>query len=104
MVEPPTPTGVVTNQLRGNMGSSGRLARARASFQLAFSGAALVGAVMVLVVLVLAVGAPWLALHDPAERDLSVKLLPPAFVLGGTWEHPFGTDGLGRDLWSRIIW
>ncbi len=74
------------------------------SIRQTFTGSALVGAAMVLIVLVLAIGAPWLALHDPAKQDLSAKLLPPAFTAGGNWAHPFGTDGLGRDLWARIIW
>ncbi len=74
------------------------------SIRQTFTGSALVGAAMVLIVLVLAIGAPWLALHDPAKQDLSAKLLPPAFTAGGNWAHPFGTDGLGRDLWARIVW
>jgi peptide/nickel transport system permease protein len=74
------------------------------SIRQTFTGSALVGGAMVLIVLVLAIGAPWLALHDPAKQDLSAKLLPPAFTAGGNWAHPFGTDGLGRDLWARIIW
>ena len=59
---------------------------------------------MVVIVVTLAVGAPALALHDPVKQDLSVRLLPPAFLAGGDWVHPFGTDALGRDLWARIVW
>ena len=50
-----------------------------------FTGLTLVGAVMVVIVVTLAVGAPALALHDPVKQDLSVRLLPPAFLAGGCW-------------------
>lgn len=39
--------------------------------------------------------------HSPAAQDLSARLTPPV-GFGGGWEHPLGTDGLGRDLLSRI--
>lgn len=68
-----------------------------------FTGATLVGAVMVLIVIVLAVGAPWFALYDPNKQDVLHSLAPPAFLAGGSWSHPFGTDALGRDLWARIV-
>lgn len=38
---------------------------------------------------------------SPLEQDLSGRLQPPAFS-GGSWDHPLGTDGLGRDLFARI--
>jgi|SRR5579875_3563356 len=69
-----------------------------------FRGATLIGALMVLVVLVLAIGAPIFALHDPQSQDLLNTTAPPAFVHGGSWNHPFGTDALGRDIWARIVW
>ena len=37
--------------------------------------------------------------HDPTEGDLFVSLMPPF----ESWEHPLGTDHLGRDILSRII-
>jgi len=56
------------------------------------------------VVVVAAVAAPWLAPHDPLAQDLiNRSLLPPAFS-GGEWTFPLGTDALGRDLLSRIIY
>ncbi|MDB6452851.1 ABC transporter permease [Falsirhodobacter sp. 20TX0035] len=45
-----------------------------------------------------AVFAPWLATHDPYAQDLANTLAPPG---GGHW---FGTDELGRDIWSRLVW
>ena len=64
-------------------------------------------AVMGLLILVgfvlMALGAPWLAPHDPVAQNLRTTKLPPAWQAGGTWEHPLGTDRLGRDLLSRIL-
>ena len=48
--------------------------------------------------LVLALGAPWLGLADPIAQDLDHRLEAPSAV------HWFGTDTLGRDLGSRLIW
>ncbi|MCA1906227.1 MAG: ABC transporter permease subunit [Desulfarculus sp.] len=45
-----------------------------------------------------ALAAPWLAPHDPLALDLGQRLLPPA------WDHPLGTDHLGRCQLSRLIW
>ncbi len=39
---------------------------------------------------------------SPTAQDLSGRLQPPAWLPGGSWEHPLGTDGLGRDLLARI--
>src|SRR5581483_3190115 len=69
-----------------------------------FRGSTLRGAIMVLIVLVLAVGAPIFQLHDPQQQDLLHTTMSPVFTAGGSWIHPLGTDALGRDLWARIIW
>jgi len=52
----------------------------------------------------LVVAAPLLPLADPGLQDLRARLLPPIFLEGGTWEHPLGTDQLGRDLLARVIY
>jgi peptide/nickel transport system permease protein len=60
--------------------------------------------VTLLVILVVpALFAPWLAPHDPLEGRLAHKLKPPVWLSGGSWEYPLGTDPLGRDLLSRLI-
>ncbi len=51
-----------------------------------------------------AVLAPLLAPQSPTEADISQKLIPPAWMDRGTWEHPLGTDRFGRDVLSRIIY
>jgi ABC-type dipeptide/oligopeptide/nickel transport system permease subunit len=56
----------------------------------------LAAAVLVFLVL-LALFAPWIAPYDPMEIDLDHVKEPPG------WEHPFGTDSKGRDIFSRVI-
>lgn len=51
-----------------------------------------------------AVGAPWLAPHDPLEQDLLASSLPPAWAAEGEARFLFGTDSLGRDILSRLVW
>ena len=59
---------------------------------------AVAGSVIVIVLFAVSLLAPWLAPHDPNAIDLVNVLAPPS---GG---HPFGTDPLGRDVLSRMIW
>jgi peptide/nickel transport system permease protein len=58
---------------------------------------ALIGSVMIAVFLLVSILAPLLAPHDPFSQDLYNKLQPPS------WKHLFGTDQLGRDVFSRVI-
>jgi ABC-type dipeptide/oligopeptide/nickel transport system permease subunit len=64
-----------------------------------------VGAGIVLLVIVLgAVLAPLISPHDPLVVDIRHRLAPPAWMKGGTPEHLLGTDQIGRDLLSRVIY
>ena len=63
----------------------------------------LFGASVLVVLFVIAVFAPALSPHDPYAQDLMGRMQPPVF-LGGTWEHILGTDHLGRDYLSRLIY
>lgn len=59
----------------------------------------------ILSILVLsAIFAPWLAPHDPQQQSLLARFDPPVWMSGGDWEHIFGTDALGRDLFSNVIY
>jgi peptide/nickel transport system permease protein len=55
------------------------------------------GAVLLVLVALVAIGAPWLATHDPEDIDPSARLEAPSP------EHRFGTDALGRDVYSRAL-
>lgn len=59
---------------------------------------ALVGAVIAVMIVALAVFAPWIAPYDPLEQDPYTRLAP------STDQHWLGTDDFGRDILSRIIW
>ena len=48
--------------------------------------------------------APQLAPHNPVRGALSARLKPPAWVAGGSITYPLGTDKVGRDVLSRIIY
>jgi ABC-type dipeptide/oligopeptide/nickel transport system permease subunit len=57
-----------------------------------------IGAVVVLLFVVLALGAPWIARVDPLQTDWKKVRKAP------TLAHPFGTDDLGRDTFARVVW
>jgi len=61
------------------------------------------GLVIVLSVLLMAALAPWLAPYAPDATDSRVFLVPPAWQTGGTAAHLLGTDAIGRDILSRLI-
>ncbi len=46
----------------------------------------------------------WIAPHDPLDQDLLNAGLPVAWAVDGQRAYPFGTDSLGRDILSRLIW
>jgi len=63
-----------------------------------------VGAILVIAVCLVALCAPLLATHDPGKINPSQRLLPPAWLDGSASDHFLGTDNLGRDIWSRIVY
>ncbi|MBO9431849.1 ABC transporter permease [Sulfitobacter sp. R18_1] len=63
----------------------------------------LIGAVVLIILTIIAILAPWIAPHDPYAQSLMTRMEPPVFM-GGAWEHPLGTDHLGRDYLSRLIY
>ena len=56
------------------------------------------------VIVVMALAAPLIAPYDPYAQELTNRLVPPAFMEGGSSAHPLGTDALGRDYLSRVIY
>ncbi len=65
---------------------------------------AVVAVGVVLLFVLIALFAPWIAPHDPDETDLVLRLQPPVWMEGGEWSYPLGCDALGRDLLSRILY
>jgi ABC-type dipeptide/oligopeptide/nickel transport system permease subunit len=61
-------------------------------------------ALALLVVVVVTALAPWVSPHDPIAVDIRHRLAPPAWMAGGTPDHLLGTDQVGRDLLSRVIY
>jgi len=64
----------------------------------------IIGGSVFLFVVIVALFAPYIAPYGPYDQDASRRLLEPVWNAGGTWAHPFGTDALGRDLLSRMIY
>ena len=62
------------------------------------------GGGFILLLIVLALGAPWIAPKDPLEQDIILGATPPAWVAGAEPGHWLGTDDLGRDALSRVIY
>lgn len=62
------------------------------------------GFIVVLAVILVSIFAKSLAPHDPNAINAAMMLQPPAWMEGGTIDHLLGTDNLGRDILSRIIY
>ncbi|WP_438348141.1 ABC transporter permease [Paenibacillus sp. FA6] len=72
--------------------------------QLLRSKTGLLGAILVLIVCCTALFSPLLTSHNPADIDPLNRLKPPIWLDGSMPEHWLGTDNLGRDMWSRIVY
>src|SRR5262245_46816153 len=59
---------------------------------------------MLPLVIAVAVAAPYVAPHDPARQSLIRRFTPPLWIQGGLSAYPLGTDQVGRDILSRIIY
>ena len=57
----------------------------------------IIGLVIVIVLVIVALFAPWIAHYDVGATNLSMRYLPPSA------EHWFGTDSTGRDIFSRVV-
>ncbi|MBI3128187.1 MAG: ABC transporter permease [Candidatus Tectomicrobia bacterium] len=75
------------------------LARSLRRYKTAFLGLIFLG-----VLLLMALTAPLIAPHDPHKIDVAKRLWPAYWTPGGIRAHPLGTDSLGRDILSRLIY
>lgn len=62
------------------------------------------GGLIVALIIICGLFAPWLAPYNPNDQDLLYILAPPAWAPDGSVEHLLGTDSLGRDTLSRLIY
>ena len=63
-----------------------------------------IGSVILALIVLAALFAPWLSPHDPYAQEVTQRLIPPAWYAKGSWEHLLGTDKLGRDYLSRLLY
>jgi len=64
----------------------------------------IIPAVILIAIVFGAIFAPTLAPFDPRDGDLRARNIPPVWLEGGTTEHLLGTDNLGRDMYSRLLY
>ncbi|WP_329525266.1 ABC transporter permease [Streptomyces sp. NBC_01462] len=83
---------------------AGRGPRAAALRTLLRNRLAVAALAVLAIMLVFALFAPLIAPYDPNAQDLLMRLRPPAWQAGGSGAHPLGTDQLGRDLLSRVVY
>lgn len=65
---------------------------------------AVIGLVLFVVILFVAIFAGFVAPHSPSIQNREVLLLPPVWAEGGRWSYFLGTDPVGRDILSRLIY
>lgn len=65
-----------------------------------------IGGTILLIIILMAIFAPWISPGDPFDQVLSRKLIPPFWHDSPkvTWDHPLGTDHLGRDYLTRLFY
>ena len=62
-----------------------------------------IGSIIFFLLVLSAIIGPNLTSHDAYKMNIRDRLKPPVFMVGGTWDHPLGTDALGRDLLARVL-
>ncbi|GAF24113.1 ABC transporter permease [Shouchella hunanensis] len=75
----------------------------RRRFLTSISPLGLLGLLMIGLIVLLAVFAPWIAPYDPTQITATSRLIPPSWMDNGSSAHLLGTDHLGRDMFSRLI-
>lgn len=66
--------------------------------------ALMLGVGLLMLIVLIAVFAPWISPHDPYVQNLANRSIPPVWYEKGSWVHPLGTDPLGRDYLSRLFY
>jgi len=66
----------------------------------------MIGAIIIALIVILALLAPYISPDSPYNQVLSRKLIPPIWFDSpkATWDHPLGTDHFGRDYLTRLLW
>ncbi len=88
-----TPASLGPKTLRSEQGALSNVVRFLRRNPLVVLGLVIFGAWVVI-----SIGAPWIAPYDPLKQNIAMRLQPPSA------EHWFGTDQLGRDVFSRALW
>ncbi|HBO39196.1 MAG TPA: dipeptide ABC transporter permease DppC [Pasteurellaceae bacterium] len=68
------------------------------------SKGAVVGLVYIVAIFLISIFADTVAPHDPITQARDALLMPPAWLEGGSWQYILGTDDVGRDILSRLIY
>ena len=63
----------------------------------------LTGGLVFLILVTASIIGPHITPHDAYKMNVMNRLKPPVFISGGSWDHPLGTDDLGRDLLARVL-
>ena len=94
----------LTSEIAPSTDASPPRARRRGLLRFLRRPAFLIGAICLALLILVAAFAPLLTPHDPLRQNLALSLRPPFWVEGGSPDNPFGTDTLGRDLLSRMMY
>jgi peptide/nickel transport system permease protein len=63
----------------------------------------IIGSIIFFSLVFFSIVGPHLTSHDAYKMNIRNRMKPPVFIKGGTWDHPLGTDDLGRDLLARVL-
>lgn len=68
------------------------------------NGKVLFGTIVLMLLIFTSITSPFIAPHDPNDQDITATKKPPCWMEGGSMDHILGTDSLGRDVFSRILY
>ena len=68
------------------------------------SKGAVIGLAIIVALVLIALFAPWIAPHNPNAQNVAMRLTPPVWEAKGTATYLLGTDAVGRDMLSRLIY